>query len=427
MHIAFVDANPAALEAIARASDEGHVVSYIESPDPYYRATAENQSLIARADRVVRGVRTTDAAAVTAALARCHAWKPVDFAVSHHELAVEAVAMSCQALGLPGTSPRAVLTARRKDLLRAALRDAGIAGPEFAMAPDADSAVAAADEIGYPVVVKPPSGTDSRLASVARDRAEVRAACARMLGDGLDTLPPGWREQFSRGVLVEGYLSGPLVSAEIGMRDGRCYLFCVSGRTRARDDEVIEIGPHIPAELPGAQERECAAYAESVCRAIGLDLGIFHLEMIVTPRGPVLVEANPRIMGGIMPTVYQHATGRSIYSGFLQIISGAPVDCAPSRFDGCVTGRRFFASEDGSLPAAWDTSWLASFAGQLIRFDPPGALGLRPCQRVRRGQVIARVISRGRDYAATARTGARIAALIEESWKLRLLRGEYDT
>lgn len=427
MHIAFVDANPAALEAIARARDEGHVVSFIESSDPDYPPTAENADLIGRADWVMRGVRTTDAAAVTAALARCHAVKPVDFAVSHHELAVEAVALSCEALGLPGISPRAVLTARRKDLLRAALRHAGIAGPPFRIARDADGAVAAADSIGYPVVVKPPSGTDSRLARVARDRAEVRAACERMLGDGLDTLPPGWRAQFARGLLVEGYLSGPLISVEIGMRDERAYVFCVSGRTRARDDEVIEIGPHIPAELPAGQERDCVTYAESVCRAIGLGPGVFHLEMIVTPRGPVLVEANPRIMGGIMPTIYQHATGRSIYSGFLQVISGAPVDCARPRFDGCVTGRRFFAREDGSLPAAWDTGGLAECADQLIRFDAPDALGLRPLQPVRRGQVVARVITRGTDYAATAKTGARIAGLIEERWGLPLLYGEYDT
>lgn len=426
MHIAFVDATPGTLDAIAHAKDAGHVVSFLESPEPYYPATAENASLIGRADRIMRGVPTTDAPALTAALARCHAWKPVDFAVSQHEMAVEAVALSCKALGLPGTSPDAVLTARRKDLLRTALREAGIAGPPFAVARDPDEALRAADSIGYPVVVKPPSGADSRLASVARDRAHVRAACDRILAGGVDALPPGWRPQFTRGLLVEGYLAGPLISVEIGMRDERGYVFCISGRTRARDDEVIEIGPHIPAELPGGQERDCAAYAESVCRAIGLDRGVFHLEMIVTARGPVLVEANPRIMGGIMPTVYQHATGRSIYNGFLQVISGAAVDCAPPAFGGCVTGRRFFARADTAMPASWETGWLDSNAGQLIRFDPPDSLGLRPLQAVRRGQVIARMISRGPDYAATAKAGTRISDLIQDSWKIPLLYGEYD-
>jgi biotin carboxylase len=425
MHIAFVDSNSAALEAIACARDEGHVVSFIESFDPFYSRTAENLRLISRASWIMRDVATTDAAAVTAALARCNSWKPVDFAVSQFELATEAVALSCKALGLRGTSPDAVLTARRKDLVHAVLRDAGIAVPSFAVARDADEAAAAADAIGYPVVVKPPSGADSQLASVAHDTAGVRAASARILGN-LETVPPVWRTQFLRGLLVEEHLSGPLVSVEIGMRDGRGYVFCVSGRTRARDDEVIEIGPHIPAELPAGLERDCVAYAESVCRAIGLDVGIFHLEMITSPRGPVLVEANPRIMGGIMPAVYRHATGRSIYSGFLRIISGDPVDCARPRFDGCVTGRRFFTREDSRLPDGWDTRWLAAYSGELIRFDPPDVLGFRPSQPVRQGQVVARLIMRGTDYAATAKTGVQIAGFIEKFWKIPLMSGEYD-
>ena len=424
MHIAFVDSNQAALEAIACAKDAGHQVSFFESFDPIYAPTVQNIGLIERSDWVTRDVATTDAAAVTAALAERHAKHPIDFAVTHHEMAIEAVALSCRTLGLPGASPDAVLTARRKDLLRSALRDAGLAVPAFALARDSDEALAAADAIGYPVVIKPPSGADSKLTFVARDREDVRTACEHALGD-LRTLPPVWRPQFSRGLLVEGHLEGPLVSAEIGMRDGRGHVFCLSGRTRARDDEVIEIGPHIPAELPPDRARACGAYAEAVCRAIGLDMGVFHLEMIVTPGGPVLVEANPRIMGGIMPTVYQHASGRNIYTEFLRLISGAPVG-ASSLLHGCVTGRRLFAAVDGTLPESWDFGWLAGYSGQLIRFDSPASLGLGPLEGVRRGDVIARVILRGDNYSGTARTGGEIARRVEQSLGIKLLRGEYD-
>jgi biotin carboxylase len=141
---------------------------------------------------------------------------------------------------------------------------------------------------------------------------------------------------------------------------------------------------------------------------------------------PVLVEANPRILGGIMPTVYARATGRSIYSGFLQILMGDPIDCARPRFDGCVTGRRFFAREDSRLPDGWDTRWLAAYSGELIQFDPPDVLGLRPSQPVRRGQVVAHLIARGTDYAETAKTGVQIAGLIEKFWKIPIMPGEYD-
>jgi biotin carboxylase len=425
MHIAFVDSNQAGLEAIECAKDEGHLVSFIESCDPYYPRTAESLRLTRLADRITRDVATTDAAAVTTALAECHAWHPIDFALTQFELVAEAVALSCKELGLRGTNPDAVLTTRRKDLLRETLRRAGLAMPAFALARDCGEVLAAADAIGYPVVIKPPSGADSKLVFVARDPADARAVCAHALGD-LSTVPPLWRDQLARGLLVEEHLAGPLVSAEIGMRDGRGHLLCITGRTRARDDEVIEIGGHIPAELPDDQVQACSAYAESVCRAVGLDLGVFHLEMIVTPRGPILVEANPRVIGGIVPTVYRHATGHSIYSALLQIISGAPVVSIRRSFDGCVTARRFFARADGRLPESWDTGWLAAYQDELIRFDPPEALGLCSSQSVRRGDVLARVIVRGADYAATARTGGQIFARMGESLGIEPMRGEYD-
>jgi biotin carboxylase len=425
MHIAFVDSNQAALAAIKCAKEEGHRVSYLQSFDPIYPMSAENCRLVGYADWIKNDVATTDPDAVRAALAECHARHPIDFAVTQHEMVIESVALACRDLGLPSISPDAVLTARRKDLMRAALRKAGLPTAEYAVARDAGEAASAAAAIGFPVVIKPPSGTDSKLTFVASDAAGVRAACERSFQD-LETLPPVWRRQFTRGFLVEQYLDGPLVSAEIGMRDQRGYLFCLSGRTRARDDEVIELGPHIPAELTGEQARACVEYAEASCRAIGLDRGLFHLEMIVTSRGPVLVEANPRVMGGIMPTIYQHVTGGSIYREFLQIVSGAPVTGPERVVRGCVAARRLFARTEGWMPGYWDSISPGEYAPGLIRFEGPHVFGLRPGQQVRRGQLIARVLLCGGNYAATARASREIVQRAEKSLGIQLMHGEYD-
>lgn len=63
----------------------------------------------------------------------------------------------------------AMLTARCKDLPRAALRDAGAAAPSFTVAPGLDEVLEAADAIGHSVVAKPSSGADSRLTAIVRD------------------------------------------------------------------------------------------------------------------------------------------------------------------------------------------------------------------------------------------------------------------
>jgi biotin carboxylase len=425
MHIAFVDSNPAALDAIKCAKEESHRVSYIQSLDPIYLPSRRNQELIDHADWVKNGIATTDADAVRAVLAECHAQHPIDFVTTQDEMVIESVALACRELGLPCTNPDAVLTTRRKDLLRAALRKAGLPTAEHAVAGNAAEARSAAESIGFPVVIKPPSGTDSRLVFVARDQADVQAACDQAALD-LDALPLVWRSQFSRGFLIEEHLDGPLVSAEIGMRDERGFLFCVSGRSRARDDEVFEVGAHIPAGLTPEQATACGQYAEAVCRAVGLDRGLFHLEMILTARGPVLVEANPRVMGGILPTVYRLATGHSIYCGFLQIVSGAPVTGTGHVFSDCVAVRRLLAHSAGQIPASWDSGSLGRCDPPPIRFEGPESFGLRPGQQVHRGQMIGRAIVRGADYTATTRASREIVQVAEKLLGIELMYGEYD-
>ncbi|HEY2578344.1 MAG TPA: ATP-grasp domain-containing protein [Streptosporangiaceae bacterium] len=421
MHIAFVDPTPAALAAIPAAKQAGHQVTFIESDKPVYARTPANRAAIALADDLVTGVRTMDPDAVLAALGRCHTEHAIDVVSTQNEMAARAVAIACRRLGLRGTAPDAVLTARRKDLCRAALRAAGLAHAGFALASDEAGVLAAAAQIGYPVVLKPPAGTDSLLTFVAHDADEARAACHEVLA-GLDQVPPAWREQFSEGILVEELLTGRLVSAEIGARDGAFFPFCVSGRIRWCEDEVVELGAYIPA-LPEAQARRCFVYAAEVCRAIGLDLGIFHLEIMLTGRGPVLVEANPRVMGGAMPTIYRMATGADIYTALVQILTGAPDVRLPATFDGCTGGHKVAVSRAGRIGDHAALSFLEAHPSVLEVFGFAD-FHTGPGQRVRRGQTVARFILREADHRSVVATAGQILRQLERDLGVSLMIGE---
>jgi biotin carboxylase len=424
MHIAFVDANPAALEAIRLAKVGGHRVTFLQSADPLYPMTERNRRIIGMADRLVDNLVTTDAEIVTSVLADCHATDPIDVVTSQHEMSTETVAVACRALGLRGTSPEAVLIARRKDRCRHAISAAGLSSAAYAVAENAEQAVAAAGRIGFPVVVKPPSGGDSLLAHVAYDAGQVRAACQDVL-TGLSAVPTDWRPQFRRGILVEEFLAGKLVSVELGARDERFFPFCVSGRFRWGEDEAVELGSFIPSHLPADQEAACVAYAIDVCKTIGLDLGVFHIEIVQTEHGPVLVEVNPRVMGGALPTIYRHATGQDIYGRLLQVLTpGAAVDI-PEPCDGITASRKLIAREDGVLARDASVDWLQ---GQpeviaVIGFDSYHA---QPGQAVAAGQVVARFLLRCPDYPSIVRAADRLMPGLQRSLGIKLMTGDKD-
>jgi len=368
-HLVFVDSNYAGIDGMQRASALGHQFSAVMSERMMrYHMNDATRRVLAGAERVLWIDRTTDPSQLAGALRQILAERPIDAVISHLEYCVEPLAQACVELGLRYTSVDAVRLARNKHLCRARLDSVGVPSARFAFARTVEEAVAGFRAIGAPAVVKPASGGDSMLAAVVSDEASLRRAAAAAL-DGVAALPPALHEQFGRGLLIEEKLVGELVSVELGMVDGRPLHYAVTGRYRGSRDEVVELGGFLPARLDPATGRACEDYAVRVCRAIGLDFGIFHLEMIVTADGPRLVEANPRMMGGAFVFLYERFTGHSIQDHLFALHLGSPlpVPALPERR--VISGHKLVADAAGVVAAGARFDWLADYAPHVVYLD----------------------------------------------------------
>ncbi|WP_052341543.1 ATP-grasp domain-containing protein [Salinarimonas rosea] len=409
-HLLIVDANLPGLQALARAKALGHRVTFVRGTSyAMYPRTPQNEAIIASADRLVDVPATSDTPALLA-LGRALADEgPIDGILTQQEYAVEATAALAEALGLPFLSLASARLARRKAQARARVEDAGLASAAHAVVPDADAAGAAAREIGFPVIVKPPSGCDSILAARCDDEAAVRRAAQAILA-APQTLPEQLREQFSRGILVEERLEGPLVSAEIAFFEGRPIRYMLSGRVRGRADETVEVGAAMPAAEAEGREEACFAYAEAVAEALGFDFGFVHIEMILTARGPVLVEANPRLMGGIMPRLYEEVSGRTILDDVVALHLGA-APRPPTGIAQAGTTRKIMPRADGRLAQALDAATLEAVRADLALVDAPG---LVDGAAVRRDEILGRLIATAPTMAeADARADAALGRIAD--------------
>lgn len=355
-HLLIIDANLPGIDTIAVAKRRGLQVSFIRSGYRKYPQTQSVRNIVYMADALLTIADSSNETSLHRAVAALHGFNPIDAAVCLLEPSLDTAARVCARLDIPFTDTTAVAAARDKFETRARLRAAGLRMPRCYRVNNAEEARAAAAAIGGPVVVKPQTGYDSLLASIAGDPDQ--AACAAgQLQKEIRRLPPQLWQQLRRGILIEEYVSGPLISAEIGIRDGHVYRFMLSDHARAHLDECVEIGASMPADLDARQSEAAYTYAEEVLRILGLDLGIFHIEMIVSSEGPVLVEANARLMGGIMPAIYRNLTGEDIQDRLLDLHLGEPLADRPD-FCGCVAGRTIMPADDGQLPADCDLSWL---------------------------------------------------------------------
>ena len=279
--------------------------SVVELLDPH-RAVADRQGLVEAAlevakDHKVTGVLTYDEPLVTAA------------------------AEVAERLGVRGLSTSGAQNCRDKSRSRAALTQAGIAQPRYALVHDLDEAVEAAARIGYPVVAKP-RGMGASVGVVRADSADaLRAAFgvaerARLAG------PPVYED----GVLIEELVDGPEVSIDGAVFGGEYRPFCLARKHLGPPPYFEEVGHLVDATDPLAGDSALQDLLAGAHRALGVQDGITHTEVRLTSRGPVIIEVNARLGGDLIPYLGMLATG--VDPGLLaaQIAAGAPPRLEPT-------------------------------------------------------------------------------------------------
>src|SRR5579875_3337970 len=100
---------------------------------------------------------------IVAAARDWHAAEHFDGVLSFSESAVITVAAVAEALGLPGVGVETARICRNKLLMRQAHERGGVPIPRFRLVPDLAAALAAAEEFGYPVILKPTLGGASNF------------------------------------------------------------------------------------------------------------------------------------------------------------------------------------------------------------------------------------------------------------------------
>ena len=218
-----------------------------------------------------------------------------------------------------------------KFLQRQALQDAGLPGPAAWEAPapgageqeDARAIAALADQVTYPVVVKPRRGTSSVATARADDERQLSTLLTRF----------GAQEG---GLLVEEYLadrvsSGPFaddIAVELLAQDGRVWHLATTGKFKYAPP-FRGRGCFLPSHVDATTEAELFAVAEAAVRAVGITDGFANVDLKLTPEGPRIVEVNGRL-GGNVHVLMELAGGPQILPLLFQLALGQDMAAEPA-------------------------------------------------------------------------------------------------
>ncbi len=226
-------------------------------------------------------------------------------------------ALLAKRLKLPGPSHRVIQACRDKHRCRQMLAKAGIGQPRFRQTTSVKQAIAAARELGFPVVVKAVSGSGGLGVMLCRDEREVADHAASVLRQRHNErgLP------VPRRILVESFIDGPHFSVET-------FNHQIIGMTKnhlGSPPHFVEIGHDFPARLPRASQQAIHDTVARVLEALPLwGPGHIQLRLSETPPAVRIIEINPRLAGGFIPELVRLATGVDLIRRTVQLAAGCP-------------------------------------------------------------------------------------------------------
>ncbi|MFY1669651.1 ATP-grasp domain-containing protein [Plantactinospora sp. WMMB334] len=267
----------------------------------------------------------------------------IDAVACFHEGALRGAARVAADLGLPGNSPEAVMAMRDKAATMTALRAAGVPCPRSELVGSVEEAVAAAERIGYPVVVKPQSSASSQGVVKAADAESVATAYPMIVGlperaefrQGEYAVPNVsaiYMDPERRGVLVQEFLDGPEYAVDVVYTGGQVFVLGIHDKpSEWEGDYFIERIYVTPPDLDPEAYDELVRIASAALVAVGAGTGAAHIEVRRTTDGPKIIEINGRL-GGTTAFVQESLRAASGVWGpreYLRAVLGERPEVAP--------------------------------------------------------------------------------------------------
>ena len=190
---------------------------------------------------------------------------------------------------LLGADIEAIQTAEDRERFRLAMAEIGLETPRSVYVRTVDESLAAAQDLGYPLVLRPSFTLGGKGGGIAVDEADLREKIARGLADSpvhevlVEESVLGWKE-FELEVMRD--------------RNDNCVIVCSIENLDAmgvHTGDSITVAPAMTLSDPELQTMRDAAFA--VLRRIGVDTGGSNVQFAVDPvtGRQLVIEMNPRV------------------------------------------------------------------------------------------------------------------------------------
>ncbi|MDX2476575.1 MAG: ATP-grasp domain-containing protein [Gammaproteobacteria bacterium] len=232
-----------------------------------------------------------------------------DAIVGTDDSTLELAAKLAEKTGLQQNNPSSVRIARRKDLSRLSLQQAGIQVPEFTVIEAAINQPVEDPQFDFPCVVKPLALSGSRGVIRADSSNDLSLAIQRSLKIIMQE-----HDLYEKShLLIEQFISGREFAVEAMLNDERLEVLAIFDKPDPLDGPYFEETYYVsPARITHSERNLIVDTVQNSCKAYGLISGPVHAECRLNEDGAWLIELAARTIGGLCSRLLTFGTGYTL-------------------------------------------------------------------------------------------------------------------
>lgn len=255
------------------------------------------------------------------------------------DMPMRSIARATEKCGLPGISMETAIRSTDKGEMIKCFEACGVEHPRYYILRDADDFDDVISKITYPCITKPTDNSGSRGVMLVHNEKELRDALSYSSKNGR-----------SGSVIVEEYMTGPEVSVEIIAVGGVPHVLQVTDKMTTGAPHFVEMGHSQPSRLADGDLEKIRDLACRAVKAVGIENGPAHVEIILTKDGPKMVELGARMGGDCITThLVPLSTGIDMIEATIRISCGENPDLEPKFTKGSAI--RFLDAPGGTITA----------------------------------------------------------------------------
>ena len=207
------------------------------------------------------------------------------------DMPMRSVAYAAVKLGLVGISYDTAIKATDKGEMIKAFEAANVEHPWSYILSSLDDLETIGNNITFPCISKPVDNAGSRGVMLIHSRDELNQAVKYSSLNGRNG-----------GVIIEEYLQGSEVSVEAMAVNGTVNILQVTDKLTTGAPHFVEMGHSQPSQLGKENVEAIKDLAVRAVKAVGISNGPAHVEIMLTAKGPKMIELGARMGGDCITT-----------------------------------------------------------------------------------------------------------------------------